>query len=57
MRMVDLTAACVFDRGRLPHTIDRLDHEQQRALREISAVLVVGMADNATLARTRRPRG
>jgi len=55
--MVDLTAACVFDRGRLPHTIDRLDHEQQRALREISAVLVVGMADNATLARTRRPRG
>jgi len=55
--MADLTAACVFDRGRLTNVIDRLDHEQQRALREISAVLVVGMADNATLARTRRPRG
>jgi DNA-binding MarR family transcriptional regulator len=100
MRMADLAAACVFDRSRLSHTIDRLardgwvrreeaggdgrgqyavltaeglkevrraarrhveqvrelvfdrlSEEQQRSLREISAVLATGMADDATLAR------
>lgn len=100
MRMTDLAAACVFDRSRLSHTIDRLardgwvrreeaggdgrgqyavltaeglkevrraarqhvgqvrelvfdrlSEEQQQSLREISAVLVTGMADDATLAK------
>jgi DNA-binding MarR family transcriptional regulator len=99
MRMADLAAACVFDRSRLSHTIDRLardgwvrrdadvdgrgqfavltaegvkvvrsaarqhveqvrelvfdrlSREQQKSLREISALLATGMADDATLLR------